>query len=58
MRVSQYLSVHLSKSHVVHLISGFRGLVYMRFGTDALGIDELGTDGLVDVRLGKPSCAS
>jgi hypothetical protein len=30
----------------------------MRFGTDELGIDELGTDGLVNLRLVKPSCAS
>jgi hypothetical protein len=30
----------------------------MRSGTDELGIDELGTDGLVNLRLVKPSCAS
>jgi hypothetical protein len=30
----------------------------MRFGTDELSIYELGTDGLVNLRLVKPSCAS
>ena len=30
----------------------------MRFGTDELGKYEIGTDGLVYLRLVKPSCAS
>jgi hypothetical protein len=30
----------------------------MRFGTDELVDDEIGTDGLVNLRLVKPSCAS
>ena len=28
----------------------------MRVGTDEFGIDEIGTDGLVNLRLVKPSC--
>ena len=33
-------------------------MVKMRFGTDELGTDETGTEGLVNLRLVKPSCAS
>ena len=36
----------------------FRRMVKMRFGTDELGTGEIGTDGLVNLRLVKPSCAS
>ena len=36
----------------------FWRMVKMRFGTDELVDDEIGTDGLVNLRLVKPSCAS
>jgi hypothetical protein len=36
----------------------FWRMVKMRFGTDELGTGEIGTDGLVNLRLVKPSCAS
>jgi hypothetical protein len=35
----------------------FRRMVKMRFGTDEFGTGEIGTDGLVNLRLVKPSCA-
>jgi hypothetical protein len=33
-------------------------MVKMRFGTDELGTGKIGTDGLVNLRLVKPICAS